>query len=186
MTGIAQWAVPIAERRRLRFSFQNNNVKEPVQNTRPQPGIRTTKPPEAQAVRFKGARFLKNRKPSVNRQLRTPFPATARRRGARCLETAAAPVNTLSAVKCCDQIAALQIAFQRLPENRSTLNVDPSWTLKSPPKQDLCAIQFRAQPSFGFSRPWPVSGASSSVRLADRPDVRERNSLSGAIITPTF
>jgi len=44
MTGLAQWAVPVAERRRLRFSFQNQQCQRADRRSGPQPDLSITEP----------------------------------------------------------------------------------------------------------------------------------------------
>ena len=67
MVDLARWAVSTAERRRLRFSFQNQQCQRADQNRRAaarKPDHRTSWKPGGPA---KGARFLKNCFPCVNR-----------------------------------------------------------------------------------------------------------------------
>ena len=68
VNGIAQWAVPLAESRRLRFSFQNQQCQRAGQITRT-----AARKPDRQTASLsrscpaEGARFLVKPDPSVNR-----------------------------------------------------------------------------------------------------------------------
>lgn len=66
MTGLAQWAVPVAERRRLRFSFQNQQCQRADRRSRPQPDLSITEPLSEEGRPVQGARFLVSRDPCVN------------------------------------------------------------------------------------------------------------------------
>lgn len=175
--GLARWAVPIAERRRLRFSFQTNNVKEPVVTIRPQPVVSTAEPLSEEGRPAEGARFLVSRVSSVNRLFAARRPEPANRPKARSAASREAPLRGQPRFCSRSEVKHLSSSAEDLvdiAEAQSTWSQPPETTCRS--LDQPAASEWRAASSEAALRGQPPSAENVQPKqhlICGRPKSKE-------------